>query len=147
MPPALQTHLDGCAACAQFAEQWLPGAPGVLQEPLNVPADISLRERILRAASLPEVTRFAPRQTLMPWIGRMAAVLVAAGFAYWLSNPEPAEVRPAPPVAEAAPTLTRSLVEMETQSKHQEQLVQTALVDGGRHVRGNVAWSVSALEL
>ena len=36
---------------------------------------------------------------------------------------------------------------MEDRTKHEQAVLRTALADGGREVRGNVAWSVSALEL
>ena len=49
--------------------------------------------------------------------------------------------------AAAAPTLSQGLAQMEGQSKHEQEALRTAVVDGGRTVRGNVAWSVSALEL
>ena len=80
------------------------------------------------------------------WLGRIAAGLAVAGFAYWLLNPTASPVVSAPATA-SAPTLTQGLAQMEGRTKHEQKVLRTALADGGREVRGNVAWSVSALEL
>ena len=151
LTPELQAHLDACPACARFAAQWLQGPPTELVRPVPAVAASGLRARILDAMDPPNVVRFpgpgAPRAPWTTWLGRIAACLALAGFSYWLLNPAPTPVRPNPATAASAPTLTQSLAQMEDRTHHEQAVLQTALVDGGRQVRGNVAWTVSALEL
>ena len=150
LTPALQVHLRVCPECTRFADEWLDGPPEVLARPVPTVVDPELRARILDAAALPPVIRFpapAGRPSSWPvWFGRAAACLALAGLTYWLLNPAATPVRQ-PATAASAPTLTQSLAQMEDRTKHEQAVVQTALVDGGREVRGNVEWTVSALEL
>ncbi len=88
----------------------------------------------------------AVRPAWTAWLGRAAAGLAVAGLAYWLLNPAASPVKDAP-AASAGPTLTGNLAQMEDRTKHEQAVLQTALIDGGSEVRGNVAWSVSALDL
>ncbi len=151
MTPELQGHLEACAECAQFAERWLPGPPAELTRPVSTVPDIALRERILDAAAQPNVVRFPVSSATPPswstWLGRIAAGLALAGLAYWLLNPVASPLKPPDTAAVSSPTLTQSLTQIEGSTRHEQTAVQTALVDGGRQVRGDVAWSVSALEL
>ena len=147
--PELQAHLRTCPACARFAETWLPGPPAALARPIgSLPGD-GLRARILDAAAAPVAVPFpvpaaGGRQPWVTWLGRIAAAAAVAGFSYWLLNPATTQPRKRPT---ATPTLSQGLSAMENRSKREQQAVQTALVDGGREVQGNVAWSVSALDL
>ncbi len=146
----LHNHLNGCAACARFAEQWLSGPPAVLTRPVSAVPDAALRDRILRAAAPSNVVRFPiPMNGLSSqtaWLGRIAACLAVAGFSYWLLNPTVSHV-PNHPAKPAAPTLTQGLLQMEDGTKREQRALQAALVDSSRQVRGDVAWSMSALEL
>ena len=148
--PGLRAHLDRCDACARFAEQWLTALPLELAHPVLAKPVGPLRERILDAATLPRIAQFpanpASRPTWTAWLGRIAAGLAVTGFAYWLLNPTASPVGNAPATA-STPILTQGLAQMEDQTKHEQKVLRTALADGGREVRGNVAWSVSALEL
>ena len=148
--PDLRAHLDRCDECARFAEQWLTAPPLQLSQPVLATPVGPLRERILDAATLPRIAQFpaapASRPTWTAWLGRIAAGLAVAGFAYWLLNPAASPVGNVPATA-SAPTLTQGLAQMEDHTKHEQEVLRTALADGGREVRGNVAWSVSALEL
>jgi hypothetical protein len=148
--PDLRAHLERCDECARFAEQWLTAPPPELARSILANAADPLRERILDAATLPRISQFrSPPASRLPWaawLGRIAAGLAVAGFAYWLLNPAASPVGNAPATA-SAPTLTQGLAQMENRTKHEQALLRTALADGGREVRGNVLWSVSALEL
>ena len=148
--PAIQAHLSSCDACSQFAARWLQGPPAELARPVPAAPAVRLRESILDAAALPNVVPFpAPavsRLSWPSWLGRLAACVALAGFSYWLLNPVPSPVARTSAAA-SPPTLTQSLTQMENRTAHEQAVVQTALVDGGRQVRGDVAWSVSALEL
>ena len=148
--PDLRAHLDRCDECSRFADQWLAAAPPELFQLVLAGPVGTLRERILDAATLPGIIRFPADSGSRPpwtaWLGRVAAGLAVAGFAYWLLNPAASPVGHAPATA-SAPTLTQGLAQMEDRTKHEQEVLRTALADGGREVRGNVAWSVSALEL
>jgi anti-sigma factor RsiW len=155
LAPALRAHLEACEECAAFSALWLSGAPAELVSSSGESVDERLRATILNraaqpagAAEPPVVVPFVRPDTAArratQWLGRIAAGLVLAGLAYWLLNPRPEPVRrQAPPV----PTLAEGFAQVEGQSSHEQQVLQSALVDGGREVRGNVAWSLSALEL
>ena len=148
--PALRDHLERCDDCARFAAQWLPGPPAGLARPVSAAPVGPLREQILDAATPPRIIRWpaspARRIPGTAWLGRIAAGLAIGGLSYWLLNPTSAPVHDHPATA-SAPTLSQGLARMEGESKHEQAVLQTALVDGGREVRGNVAWSVSALDL
>ncbi len=148
--PELRAHLAGCVECAEFAEQWLHEAPAALARPVSTTVATPLRERILDAAARPDIVRLpAPTARRPAWtalFGRVAACLALAGFAYWLLNPVASPVVHRPSAA-VGPTLEQGLTQMENKSRHEQEVLETALADGGRQVQGNVAWSVSALDL
>ncbi len=150
LTPELQMHVDSCAACADFAEQWLPGPPAALARRLPGVPDPALRERILDAAAHPNIVDFpVPAVRRTPWatvLGRIAACLVLAGFSYWLLNPAASPVRPRP-ASPSAPMLTQGLLQMEGKTKHEQDVLRSAVAAGGSRVSSNVAWTVSALEL
>jgi hypothetical protein len=147
--PELLAHIQTCDECARFAETWLPGPPEALSQSVGGLPDVGLRERILDAATAPNVVAFpvpatGGRQPWVAWLGRVAACAALVGFSYWLLNP----MRSQPGKrATVTPTVAQGLSEMENRSKREQQAVQTALVDGGREVQGNLAWSASALDL
>lgn len=151
LPDDLQAHVAACETCARFAGQWLPGPPAALAGTV-VPtaADSHLRERILDAAAPQNVVRFpeaaARRAPWAIWSGRVAAAVALGGFAYWLLNPAATPVENQSKLA-STPTVTQEMARLEGRTKREQQLLQTAVVDGGREVDRNVAWSVSALEL
>ncbi len=150
LTPALQAHLQTCAECQRFAEVWFPEPPAALRRPVPAVDDERLRERILRAAAEPEIIPFpataARHVNWTAWSRRAAACLVFAGLAYWLLNPQPSPVRK-PGVVAIQPTLGQSLAKAEDDTKREQQVLQTALVDGGQRVHRDVAWTMSALEL
>ena len=150
LAPEFQAHVAGCADCTRFAERWLAAPPLILARPVAAVADAALRARILRAAAPSNVVRFptlaANRSSRTALLGRIAACLALAGFSYWLLNPTVSRA-PSHPARSGGPTLTQGLLQMEDGTKREQQALQTALVDGSRQVRGDVAWSVSALEL
>ena len=146
----LRAHLAGCDACTRFAEQWLSGPPTVLAQPASSVPDAALRERILRVAAPSNVVRFptpgASGSSHTAWLGRIAACLALSGFSYWLLNPIVSRV-PSRPAEAVAPTLTQNFLQMENGTKREQQALQAAVVDSGRQVHKDVAWSMSALEL
>ncbi len=149
LAPELLSHLQSCAACRRFAEIWFPAPPAALTRPVPVTDDSQLRERILKAAARAEVIPFpvaAHRVNRIAWIGRAAACLAFAGLAYWLLNPKLSVVH-TQSVAATTPTLAQSLAQVEDGTKREQQVLQTALVDGGQHVGSDVEWTMSALEL
>ncbi len=150
LTPALQVHLQSCAECQGFAEVWFPQPPAVLRRPVPGADNETLRERILHAAAGPEIIAFpattARRTNWTAWSSRAAACLVFAGLAYWLLNPQPSPVRK-PGVVVIQPTLGQSLAKVEDDTKREQQVLRTALVDGGQRVHSDVEWTMSALEL
>lgn len=150
LTPELQAHIRSCAECAGFAELWHPKPPAVLTRPMAVSGSDRLRERILEAASKPETVPFPVvaerRAGWMAWTRRIAACLVLTGLAWWLLDPTHSQVTTHNSAATER-TLTQSLAHTENRMKHEQEILQTALVDGGQHVRGDVEWTLSALDL
>lgn len=148
LPPEIQAHLRSCADCAGFAETWFPKVPSALDRPIAVSENERLRQRILDAAE-PEVIPFpgaADRRTAWTaWAGRIAAGLALTGLAWWLLDPTHSQVK-TPNNAATERTLAQSLAHTEYRMKHEQEILQTALADGGQRVRGDVEWTLSALE-
>ena len=149
MPAEIQAHLQSCADCAGFAKIWFPNPPPVLAEPIAVANDDRLRERIIEAASAPKTVPFPVaserRANWNAWSARVAACLALTGLGWWLLDPT--HSRPETHSSAAAErTLAQSLAHTEYRAKHEQEILQTALVDGGQHVRSEVEWTLSALE-
>lgn len=149
LTPEIQAHLQSCEDCLGFAKIWFPKPPAALAESIAVANDDRLRGRILEAASRPEIIPFPGaaerRANWMAWSGRVAACLALMALAWWLLDPKPSRVR-TPHAVAAEPTLAQSLARMEDHTKHERQIIQTAFVDGGRHVSRDLEWTLSALE-
>ena len=148
LTPEIQAHLRSCADCAGFAEAWFPKGPVALDRPITVSKDNRLRQRILDAAE-PETVPFpgaADRRTAWTaWVGRIAACLALTGLAWWLLDPTHSQIQTHNSAA-AERTLAQSLAHTEYRMKHEQEILQTALADGGQRVRGDVEWTLSALE-